>query len=647
MTSRILLAEDNEQLAQMLQTFLAAQGLDVLVAKTGVEALRLIASGNVDLLLLDLKLPELSGVEVLQKLRKSPQWAKLPVIIMTGVYKGEKYAQGARKLGVNHYLEKPFSRQAFLHAVQSTLAEIPGKTDAPKLLDHLIDIYDKGKSGLLTLPQGIQVSFINGEPFSFLSKGKRDFAAFLASAGKISQEDLKLFVDSDEERLFFTQAGLLTYEDLVDESRRFLSGTLTASLMEEASTTFSEGNCNAELPLTPLSVPRLIYQAAKEGAGRFDADRFLAKFGSSYPARTRLFFRRTNLTTMRKADIELLELVDSRRALNDIIAAGEARNESAAFFSFLFSLGMIAFHETPSSDEEPDFPQKNLFNRPFEELKTAEEFEVGFDDLVEEVSNSVELVVGTEGMAAPLSSDEINFEQAVQRDYAAIQDKNYYEIFGLTQNNFSFNALKEAYFAKTRQYSPEKFMELSGTTMNIAQDILSHYANAYNTLSNVVAKERYDEMLNANTTMGLDGKQDDKLQARIQFQSGNVFLEMEEFENAEKALQDAYTLEPDNALHCALLAWAIYRNPANRSSRASQEKAKMLLAKSLQIEKCPEAFALRGWMLLDEGREGLAEGEFQKALKINPKDKNARNGLRQIAEKRETEKKGLFRRIFS
>jgi len=646
MTSRILLAEDNEPLAQMLQTFLAAQGLDVLVAKSGVEALRLIASGNVDLLLLDLKLPELSGVEVLQKLRKSPQWAKLPVIVMTGVYKGEKYAEGARKLGVKHYLEKPFSRQAFLHAVQSTLAEIPGKTEAPKLLDHLIDIYDKGKSGLLTLPQGIQVSFFNGEPFSFLSKGKRDFAAFLVSAGKIGREDLKLFVDSNEERLFFTQAGLLTYEDLVDESRRFLSGTLTASLMEEAVTTFSEGTCNAELPLVPLSLPRLIYQAAKEGAGRFDADRFLAKFGSRYPARTRLFFRRTNLTTMRKADIELLELVDSRRSLNDIIAAGEARNESASFFSFLFSLGMIAFHETPSPDEEPDFPQKNLFNRPFEELKTAEEFKVGFDDLVEEVSNSVELVVGTEGMAAPLSSDEINFEQAVQRDYAAIQDKNYYGIFGLTRNNFSFNALKEAYFAKTRQYSPEKFMELSGTTMNIAQDILSHYANAYNTLSNVVAKERYDEMLNADTTMGLDGKQDDKLQARIQFQSGNVFLEMEEFENAEKALQEAYTLEPDNALHCAILAWAIYRNPANRSSRASQEKAKMLLAKSLQIEKCAEAFALRGWMLIDEGREGLAEGEFQKALKINPKDKNARDGLRQIAGKRETEKKGLFRRIF-
>ena len=51
-------------------------------------------------------------------------------------------------------------------------------------------------------------------------------------------------------------------------------------------------------------------------------------------------------------------------------------------------------------------------------------------------------------------------------------------------------------------------------------------------------------------------------------------------------------------------------------------------------------------MLLDDGRDGLAEGEFLKALKINPREMNARKGLRQITEKREAEKKGIFRRLF-
>jgi tetratricopeptide (TPR) repeat protein len=188
-------------------------------------------------------------------------------------------------------------------------------------------------------------------------------------------------------------------------------------------------------------------------------------------------------------------------------------------------------------------------------------------------------------------------------------------------------------------------MELSGNSLNMAEEILATYANAYNTLSSVVAKERYDEMLNADT-VGLGGKKDDKLQAQIQFQSGKVFMEMGEFDNAEKALQDAYTVEPDNAYHSAYLAWVIYRNPANSNSRSAQERARALLAKSLQQDKTAEAFSFRGWMLLDEGRDGLAEGEFQKALKMNPRDNLARRGLSQITDRREAEKKGIFRKIF-
>ena len=51
-------------------------------------------------------------------------------------------------------------------------------------------------------------------------------------------------------------------------------------------------------------------------------------------------------------------------------------------------------------------------------------------------------------------------------------------------------------------------------------------------------------------------------------------------------------------------------------------------------------------MLLDEGRDGLAEGEFQKALKMNSRDTLARKGLTQITDRREAEKKGIFRKIF-
>lgn len=648
MAARILLAEDNESLSLILRKFLAGQGFSVAAAMTGADALQALENGDFDLLVLDLKLPILSGVELLRKLRASSRWSSLPIIIISGAYKGEKYVEAALRLGVSHYLEKPFNQKAFRDAVQDALSGSAAVAEPINLSAILMAIYNDRKSGLLNLVKGgSPITFINGEPVSFLSRGREDFASFLAARGKIGLDELRRFVASGEERLFFTQSGILTYDELTEESRLFLVKKLIDALSANNSAEFAVGHPDAESPIIPLSLPRLIYEAAKNNASGLDYCLFISRFGPLYPARTTLFYRRVNLTTLRKEDITLLEMVNGENPLQEILARQGDPKEGAAFFHFLLTFGMIAFHRTATAEAGPDFPLKNLFNRPLEELNTGSDEEVSFDDLVDEVSNTVEMVVGEEGMAAPLSSTEIGLDQAVQRDFAFIKDKNYYELFGLSQGTFNFKALKDAYFQKTRLYSPDKFMELSGTTLSSAQEVLAHYAGAYSTLSSVVAKERYDEMLNAGITTGIDGKQDDRLQARIQFQSGGVFLEMEEFDNAEKALHEAYTLEPDNALHAAFFAWAIYRNPANKNSRGALEKARSLLGKSLQSGKSAEAYAFRGWMLLEEGRDGLAEGEFQKSLKINPREANARKGLKMIEEKREADKKGLFRRIFS
>ncbi len=645
MAPRVLLAEDNESLALVLKRFLAGQGLDVVTAKTGLEALQVLSGDRIDLLVLDLKLPVMSGGDLLQKLRKFPSFAALPVIIMTGAYKGPHYVEAAHRLGVRHYLEKPFTQDLFLETVRKALGELP-RLRKPALFDLLVDIYTRGARGLLAINGGPLVCFINGEPFSFLSRKREDFPAYLVDRGKIGLSDLRHFVACGEERIFLTQTGLLTYEELLDESRLFLAKSLMDALAAPAAAEFTAGHPEAPPPLVPLSLPHLMYETTKTHASRFTSDTFLARFAHLYPVRTTLFYRRINLTTLRREDIDLLDLVNGERSLREIFPQGDGAGGGAVFFHFLHALGMIGFHAGPHAEAAPDFLVKNLFNRPLEDLPEPAEAAVDFYDLVEEISGNMELAMGQEGMAAPLSSDEIGFEQAVQRDFAATKDKNYYEIFGLSPASFSFNALKEAYFEKTRHYSPEKFMELAGATMTLAQEVLSRYANAYSTLSSVVAKERYDEMLNSEMTLGIDGKQDDRLQARIQFESGNAFLQMGEFENAEKALKEAYTLEPANPRHCALLAWAIYKNPANRNSRAALDKARLLLGKSLQNGKCAEAFAYRGWMLLEEGRDGLAEGEFQKALKLNPKEPLAGKGLHLIEEKREADKKGLFRKFF-
>jgi len=640
MTTRILLAEDHQPLAAMLESFLVSLGHQVVPAGDGIAALAAIEGGGIDLALLDLKLPGMSGVEVLQRVRRSASWRELPVIIMTGVYRGASYAAAAEKLGVKAYLEKPFSKEAFLQAVRSGIEALPPRRE---LIDLLLELHGTRASGTLELSPATRISFLQGDPVSFCSE---EFVPFLLSNGNLDPADLLQFLPHGSSRLQFVEAGLLSLDELLEQSRRFL----TLRLIEAVNTrhhpaSFAPEQREIPLPLSPVSLPRLAHQAARSQATGFTAAGFLASYGELYPARTCQYFRKANLLSMGREEIELLEFLVPGRSVAEVVAAGAEPDAAASFLDFLVRMGMLTLHPSVLPDQAADFPQKRLFNRPIEEVADADFGTMSFEDLVEEVSDSIELVVGEEGMAAPLSSSEIDFEQEVQRDYAAIQDKSYYEIFSLTQGSFSFAALKESYFSKTRNYSAEKFMELSGATLTRAQDVLSHYANAYNTLSNVVAKERYDEMLNANS-IGVGGRQDDELQARIQFQSGKVFIEMEDFQSAERALQDAYTLDPQDARTCAFLAWSIYKNPANAGSRASLDKCRMLLSKSLQMGRCAEAFSFRGWMLLDEGRDGLAEGEFIKALKFNQREQLSQAGMRLITERREAEKKGLFRRIF-
>jgi len=646
MTVRILLAEDNENLAQLLVRFIESRGFETVVAATGTQAVKQLGSGHFDLLLLDLGLPEINGIEILRKIRTSARFATLPVIIMTGIYKGEKYSQAAGRLGVQHYLEKPFSRESFEAALNETIRDIEASRTGPTLLDTLVSIYNNRQSGLLTISDFSPISFVKGEPTSFLAKGKPDFPGFLLAKGKITPEDARAFINSNNERLFFTEAGILTFDELQSESQLYLMKLLLDHLPMTDGICFSTEAGSAEPPLINFLIPRFFYDAVKTSPQQFKSKELTSGQNSLFPARTALYYRRANLITMSEADISLLEKLNGERTVAEL-CKGDGANDALAFINFLNLLGMISLRETPGPEVPPDFPLKTLFNRPLEESSQLEELLIDFDDIVEEVADSVIMAMGSSGMAAPLSEKEIDFEQSVQRDYAQIKDKNYYAVFGMTPSRFNFNSLKEAYFGKVKEYSPERFMELSGATSAMAQETLAIYADAYNTLSNVVTKERYDEMLNDNKTMGIDGSQDGQLHARIQYQSGKVFLDMGEYENAEKALQDAYTLEPDNSGHTAFLAWAIYNNSANSNSKAALERARNLLTKSLQIEKTAEAFAFRGWMLYDEGRDGLAESEFLKALKINPREPVASKGMKLINEKRESDKKGMLRRFFS
>jgi DNA-binding NtrC family response regulator len=105
MKSTILIVDDTQLIAESLRKALSREGYDVLTAATGKDALLSYEENGPDLILLDVKLPDIDGIQVLQKIRQVD--AKTPIIVMTA-YSGIKGAVEAMKSGAYDYVAKPF-----------------------------------------------------------------------------------------------------------------------------------------------------------------------------------------------------------------------------------------------------------------------------------------------------------------------------------------------------------------------------------------------------------------------------------------------------------------------------------------------------------------------------------------------------------
>jgi DNA-binding response OmpR family regulator len=104
-TKRILLVEDDDSLANVYTTRLQAEGFDVRRVANGEEALATALSYKPDLVLLDVMMPKVSGFDVLDILRNTPETASLKVIMLTALSQ-DSDVERAKQLGVDEYLVK-------------------------------------------------------------------------------------------------------------------------------------------------------------------------------------------------------------------------------------------------------------------------------------------------------------------------------------------------------------------------------------------------------------------------------------------------------------------------------------------------------------------------------------------------------------
>ena len=116
----VLIVEDNELNMKLFHDLLEAHGYQTFEARTGPEALKLAAEHRPDLILMDIQLPEVSGLEVTQKIKDNAELADIPIIAVTAfAMKGDE--ERIRQGGCEDYIAKPISVASFLEKVKRYL----------------------------------------------------------------------------------------------------------------------------------------------------------------------------------------------------------------------------------------------------------------------------------------------------------------------------------------------------------------------------------------------------------------------------------------------------------------------------------------------------------------------------------------------
>jgi CheY-like chemotaxis protein len=118
----IMVVDDNPDIITIVRTILEGKGYSVLSATSGPELLNLLKTEKPDLIILDIMMPEMDGLEVLTRLKGLTETATIPVILLTAKVQYEDVL-GGYKLGADYYITKPFTSTQLVNGINLLLGE--------------------------------------------------------------------------------------------------------------------------------------------------------------------------------------------------------------------------------------------------------------------------------------------------------------------------------------------------------------------------------------------------------------------------------------------------------------------------------------------------------------------------------------------
>jgi len=173
---RLLLADDDEELCEMLRAYLGGEGFDVDLAHDGDAALEQALSGDYDLIILDVMMPQRTGFDVLREIRRKSQ---VPVLMLTA-RGGDVDSIVGLELGADDYLPKPCNPRVLVARVRAVL-----RRGGAEVEEGARDL----AIGDIELRRGSRRVFQNGQPVTLTSTEYSVLSVLIEAAGRVVGKD--------------------------------------------------------------------------------------------------------------------------------------------------------------------------------------------------------------------------------------------------------------------------------------------------------------------------------------------------------------------------------------------------------------------------------------------------------------------------
>lgn len=181
MKEKILIVDDEKDIAKLLDYNLKKEGYRTLLAYDGEDALDMAVRERPDIILLDLMLPGIDGLEVCRQLKKEDKTSAIPIIMLTAKTKEADKVSGL-ELGADDYVTKPFSPREIIARIKAVLRRVKDKEKLPEVLSI----------GNITINfSRISVS-VNSKPIELTSKEFELLKTLVGAKGRVLSRDFLL-----------------------------------------------------------------------------------------------------------------------------------------------------------------------------------------------------------------------------------------------------------------------------------------------------------------------------------------------------------------------------------------------------------------------------------------------------------------------